>query len=398
MTGETYDPRYQELLERYLRDSDEKYLLAAAELGREMVAADIPPEEVGAIHSRVLDALKSEISEQSQAEALQRTSAVLLEILMAYGLAFRQQVDHLREQEAALRESEARFRNITLNVPGAIFQLEMKPDGSMFFPLVSTRYDELFDHPREDLLNDAAALRHHMERGDHRRIDKALRNSAKNLHEVDIEGRIKTPSGQIKWMRSISQPRRLDDGSIVWDGIFLDVTEQKQATERIEHLAHHDTLTGLANRNLLTERLESAVARGARYDRQFAVMWIDLDRFKRVNDTFGHEAGDIVLKEVAVRLQSKLRTADTVARMGGDEFVVLVEEMRSREDVDTVAQKILASLDEEFSVNGARCELGASIGIAFFPGDGNDADSLLKNADDAMYRAKGSGRNAYQYS
>ena len=295
-------------------------------------------------------------------------------------------------------ESEARFRNITLNVPGTIFQLEMKPDGSMFFPFVSTRYDELFDHPREDLLNDAAALRHHMERGDHRRIDKALRNSAKNLHEVDIEGRIKTPSGQIKWMRSISQPRRLDDGSIVWDGIFLDVTEQKQATERIEHLAHHDTLTGLANRNLLTERLESAVARGARYDRQFAVMWIDLDRFKRVNDTFGHEAGDIVLKEVAVRLQSKLRTADTVARMGGDEFVVLVEEMRSREDVDTVAQKILASLDEEFSVNGARCELGASIGIAFFPGDGNDADSLLKNADDAMYRAKGSGRNAYQYS
>ena len=174
--------------------------------------------------------------------------------------------------------------------------------------------------------------------------------------------------------------------------------ERQRALERAHHLAHHDALTGLPNRHLLHERLQRAVVHGKRYARQFAVMALDLDRFKPINDTFGHEAGDATLRELAMRLQSCVRASDTVARVGGDEFVILGEETRTYVDAETIAGKIHLALAEPFNFRDLEWTLGASIGVALFPDDGHDAETLLRHADDAMYQAKDSGRDAVRFA
>jgi len=172
---------------------------------------------------------------------------------------------------------------------------------------------------------------------------------------------------------------------------------RKQAEERIRHLANYDELTGLPNRNMFHERLHHALAQAQRRARPLAVLFIDLDYFKTINDTLGHEAGDRVLREVAERLRACLRDSDTVGRLGGDEFVVLIEELPQPVDVAAVAQKILDAVARPFILAAQEFHLGASIGISAFPEDGKDLQTLMKNADAAMYRAKEHGRNNYQF-
>ncbi len=172
---------------------------------------------------------------------------------------------------------------------------------------------------------------------------------------------------------------------------------RKQAEERIRHLANYDELTGLPNRSMFQERLHHALAQAQRHARPLAVLFIDLDRFKNINDTLGHEAGDRVLREVAERLRACLRDSDTVGRLGGDEFVVLLEGLPQPADVAAVAQKILDAAARPFILAAQEFRIGASIGISTFPDDGKDMQNLLKNADAAMYRAKERGRNNYQF-
>lgn len=176
-------------------------------------------------------------------------------------------------------------------------------------------------------------------------------------------------------------------------GIFSDISERKAAEARISHLAQYDYLTDLPNRALLYDRLYQALANAERYQRQFAVMFIDLDNFKPVNDTYGHEVGDLLLKEVADRLRASIRAADTVARHGGDEFVVLVTESGRREEIIALGQKLLAAIGEPYLCGGHTLHITPSIGFALYPEDGRDITRLMANADAAMYRAKLSGRN-----
>jgi len=172
---------------------------------------------------------------------------------------------------------------------------------------------------------------------------------------------------------------------------------RKQAEERIRHLANYDELTGLPNRTMFHERLHHALAQALRHTRPLAVLFIDLDRFKNINDTLGHEAGDRVLREVAERLRGCLRDSDTVGRLGGDEFVVLLEGLPQLADVAAVAQKILDAAARPFMLAAREYHIGASIGISAFPEDGKDLQTLMKHADAAMYRAKELGRNNYQF-
>jgi diguanylate cyclase (GGDEF)-like protein len=155
----------------------------------------------------------------------------------------------------------------------------------------------------------------------------------------------------------------------------------------------HDVVTGLPTRLLFTERLEHAVVQAQRHQRRLAVMFIDLDRFKLVNDTLGHEAGDLVLKEMSRRLKLTLRQGDTVARLGGDEFVMLLEEIKSERDTQLIAQKLIAELGAPCSIAGEEVTVTASIGVSTYPADAADAATLLRHADAAMYRAKAKGRN-----
>ena len=179
--------------------------------------------------------------------------------------------------------------------------------------------------------------------------------------------------------------------------ILRDVTERKRAEERIRYLAHYDDLTGLPNRVLFAQLLEQAISEAKYAKKEVAVLFIDLDRFKLINDTLSHASGDAVLCQVANRLIGALARRDTVARFGGDEFVVLMRDCGIPNDVTSTAQGLLAALAAPFVLDNQEYHLTASIGISTFPGDGKDAQTVLKNADSAMYRAKEQGKNNYQF-
>ncbi|MGO4381510.1 EAL domain-containing protein [Pseudoduganella sp. RAF19] len=176
-----------------------------------------------------------------------------------------------------------------------------------------------------------------------------------------------------------------------------EIVERRQAEARVHHMAYHDSLTGLPNRALLADRLDRAMLAAQRSERGLAVMFIDLDRFKTINDSLGHMTGDQLLKEVANRLCGAVRASDTVARLGGDEFVVLLPGIRNADESSHVAQKIIDSLAAPFPLEGRMLHISPSIGICMYPDDGEDVATLMRNADAAMYHAKASGRNNYQY-
>ncbi|HEU4707903.1 MAG TPA: EAL domain-containing protein [Methylophilaceae bacterium] len=179
--------------------------------------------------------------------------------------------------------------------------------------------------------------------------------------------------------------------------VFTDITQRKQSEERLQFLANHDALTHLPNRMLLQERIEQGLLRARRSHGKLAVLFIDLDRFKVINDTLGHQAGDMLLQEAARRLKECLRVSDTVARQGGDEFVVLVEDFADTQYLTAVARKIMGVLAQPFILLSQELYISASIGISVYPEDGVDLFSLLKNADVAMYRAKEGGKNTFQF-
>ena len=196
-------------------------------------------------------------------------------------------------------------------------------------------------------------------------------------------------SGQVNWTLTTKTPLHDPAGNVVGLlGITREINELKRAEMTLEHLATHDTLTGLPNRYLMFDRLNQLLVRAERYETGFAVLFIDLDGFKRINDSRGHDVGDLVLRGVADRLSQSVRAADTVARIGGDEFVILVEALRAGHDATALAQKIQAALGRPFSLPGGDATVTVSVGIGLYPEDGRDAEELLKAADVAMYRAK----------
>jgi diguanylate cyclase (GGDEF)-like protein len=179
--------------------------------------------------------------------------------------------------------------------------------------------------------------------------------------------------------------------------MHLNITPQRSAADQLAHLAQHDCLTDLPNRVLLNDRIGQAIALAPRHNQQVAVLFLDLDGFKHINDSLGHPVGDILLQSIARRLEKCVRPGDTVSRQGGDEFVLLLSEADREEDSAVIAKRILQSLDEPYSIGHHELHVTASIGISVYPEDGMDAEALIKNADTAMYRAKDHGRNSYRF-
>jgi diguanylate cyclase (GGDEF)-like protein/PAS domain S-box-containing protein len=212
------------------------------------------------------------------------------------------------------------------------------------------------------------------------------------------EYRVIRHDGQVAWLSSHGRTLADAKGRVYrMIGVSQDITERKRQEEEARFLAYHDTLTGLPNRRLLDDRLGQAVFLAQRRNARVAVMVVDLDRFKQVNDQMGHRAGDSVLREAAHRISGCVRKADTLARHGGDEFVVVIPDLRQDGDCQVVAEKILRALEPVFVVDGREFLIGASIGISLFPADAGDGDAVLRNADAAMYRAKELGRNNYRF-
>jgi diguanylate cyclase (GGDEF)-like protein len=214
---------------------------------------------------------------------------------------------------------------------------------------------------------------------------------------MDQEYRVVRPDGSVRWVHQRGFPAHDIDGAVARVvGIIEDITERKQMQQDLLHLAHHDNLTHLPNRGLFYDRLSQALAQAHRHEWAVGVMFIDLDRFKIVNDTLGHGVGDLLLQQVAKRLSGCIRAEDTVARLGGDEFAVMLPDLADAQDAAAVARKILGALAAPFQLDGHEVFVTASIGIASYPRDSHDADTLIKHADAAMYRAKDLGKNNYQ--
>ncbi|KJU81272.1 PAS/PAC sensor-containing diguanylate cyclase/phosphodiesterase [Candidatus Magnetobacterium bavaricum] len=208
----------------------------------------------------------------------------------------------------------------------------------------------------------------------------------------------KRRNGELYWENQNISPIKNQSGQIThFVAVKTDDTERKRIEEQLYHMANYDTLTDLPNRTLFYERLSEVLKISKRYEHKFAIMFVDLDNFKIVNDVYGHDVGDQLLREAANRLRDCVRTSDTVARMGGDEFTVILSRISKAEDAILIADYIIEALSKPFHLAGNDCFIGTSIGISVFPSDGEDAELLVANADVAMYHVKNSGKNAYRF-
>jgi diguanylate cyclase (GGDEF)-like protein/PAS domain S-box-containing protein len=214
-----------------------------------------------------------------------------------------------------------------------------------------------------------------------------------------VEHRVRHASGDWRWILSHGKVvRRCEKGLVErMAGTNMDIHERKLTEMRVEYLAHHDELTGLPNRVSFNHSLEHTIRQAKRKRAKLAVMYIDLDRFKNINDSLGHDAGDQLLQEVSLRLRTTLRDSDIVARLGGDEFVVLIDGWLTSEDLVSVSQKILQAVSKPYLLEGQEYDLTTSVGISTYPQHGDDAQELLRHADVAMYRAKELGKNNFQF-
>ncbi|MES2771218.1 MAG: EAL domain-containing protein [Pseudomonadota bacterium] len=287
----------------------------------------------------------------------------------------------------SLREQEGKLRALFEQAPLAIWMLDEKGR-------VLECNDKLIQHmgaPRERIIG-FSMISDVKDQSLVSSIQRALAGET-----VMIEGPYTSTTGNLSSIYQFYfQPVQLEGEFAFLLAFAQDISARKAVEARIEHIAHHDNLTGLANRLLLKDRLDNAIANAQRNPRMQALLFVDLDHFKTINDTVGHAVGDALLLEVAQRLRECVRESDTLARIGGDEFIILLTNLASASDCERVAEKLIDSLARPINVDQNTFSITASVGIAFWPSDGLDSETLTRNADAAMYHAKNSGRNNYQ--
>ena len=298
-----------------------------------------------------------------------------------------------KQAEQALAEREQRFRDVV----EAAGEYVWETDVQWRYTYLSARVEAVLGHMRADLIG--RTPRDFMPLGEARALDEWFeRNAREGQPFRDLLHRSITKSGRVIWQQVSGMPVRDAAGRLTgYRGTGADITARKQAEERIQYLATRDALTGLANRALLADRAGQAILAAARSRGQLAVLLFDLDRFKLVNDSLGHQAGDALLRAVAERLQNTLRRQDTLARLGGDEYVLLWDGLKNVQEAAQVAQRIQNILQRPFTIEGRALNVTASIGIGIYPHDGRDFSGLLKSADTAMYHAKDTGRGAFRF-
>lgn len=299
-----------------------------------------------------------------------------------------------RETIVRLRDSESRVQAILNNVDEGIVTISERGEIELFNPGA----ERLFGFSNAEAVGrNVSLLMPEPHRSEHDGyIARYLQTG-----EAHVIGVGREMTGQRKGGETFPMDLRISEFYLAdrrhFIGIIRDITERKAAEAKILHLANYDALTGLPNRNLAKDRIQQAIARAQRAGAKFAVMFIDLDQFKTINDSLGHNVGDALLQTVAGRILACLREEDTVGRQGGDEFIVLLGSLNSPEDAAVVAHKILHALSAPCSINERELHTSASIGIAIYPEDGHDVETLLKSSDTAMYHAKETGRNNYQF-
>lgn len=323
-----------------------------------------------------------------------------------------QDITELKRLEDVREEALNRLQKIANRVPGVVFQYLLRPDGSSCFPYASEAIYEIYRVNPADVREDASMVFERLHPDDADGVAASIQQSAKDLTPWMHEYRVKFDDGTVRWLMGNAVPQRQEDGSVLWHGFTTDITERKCLEDQVHHLAYFDSLTDVPNRRLLADRLGQVMAASQRSGKYGAVMVLDLDNFKPLNDLHGHRMGDLLLVEAARRLNACVRAMDTVARIGGDEFVVVLGELDADRQKATglareVAEKIRVTLSEPYQLmpveNGVpdtrvehRCS--ASIGVVIFANHEYTHDLILSLADTAMYEAKDSGRNTIRLS
>ncbi|MBE9610457.1 bifunctional diguanylate cyclase/phosphodiesterase [Chitinilyticum piscinae] len=314
-----------------------------------------------------------------------------------YNCAVVRDISERRLAEQAVIKSEQQLRLALEASNTGLFDLPLEGRRAA---ITSPEYDRMLGYQPGELAETFDKWKDQVHPQDREQTIGALRDYfVGNSTQFAVEYRRRLKSGEYRWFLSRGRfvefdyrgkPTRLI-------GTMTDITERKEAQERITELANFDLVTGLANRNLLRDELRLALAAAERFGRHLAVLFLDLDRFKTINDSLGHTAGDMVLSQVASRLRAEVGKADILARLGGDEFVVVLTDIAGPLAASAIADRILASFAVPFELEAGGFASSTSIGISIFPDDGADADTLIRNADVAMYQAKASGRGNYQF-
>lgn len=294
--------------------------------------------------------------------------------------------------EAAVRMSERRYRTLFERNLAGVYRTDLS--GTILDCNQSLARMLGFDSPEELWGRSALDFYLHPDVR-HKFVDELRRGTVVTNFEVCL----KRKDGSPVWVLENSSMLDDEEGGVIIEGTMIDISERKRAEETIRHMAYHDSLTSLPNRSLFEEHLKLTVAHAQRSGEKLAVLFLDLDRFKGINDTLGHLGGDEVLKAISARLSAIVREGDTVARVGGDEFVVMLRGVRDADEALEVADRIRVALAQPALVHGRELRVTASIGVAIYPDHGSDVETLLRHADTAMYRAKEHGRdNACLYS
>jgi diguanylate cyclase (GGDEF)-like protein/PAS domain S-box-containing protein len=355
-----------------------------------------------ALHSLLLRQLRKLGLASGQAPSALAFDALLERISQAYAEVDQERYVLERSQDIATREmaelnrelqvSQARLASLVSLSSDWVWEI----DAQGRFVFVSDELERRTALNRLDLLGrrlgTQAELR--LTPQDRARLNDAMA-ACQPFHQITFE--VDAADGQCHHMSISGNPQRSGTQLLGYRGVGTDVTTAVLADRQIQRLARYDTLTGLPNRYQFMEELDRALARNKRYERRFALLFIDLDRFKHVNDNLGHAAGDELLRVVGARLQGLLRDADMVGRLGGDEFVVLTESNCDPATLSKIASRIIAVVAEPLQLEGRSVQISASVGICVYPSDGADAASLLKSADTAMYQAKALGKNTFSF-
>jgi diguanylate cyclase (GGDEF)-like protein/PAS domain S-box-containing protein len=298
----------------------------------------------------------------------------------------------LAETEA--REAEARYRRLVEHIPAAVYVVDRELLGVPRY--VSPRIEAIAGYPASDWLTKPGFWMALLHQDDRDWVLREHQGAQASMRPLCLEYRLVTADGRVVWVRdeAVWHGALGSDGGY-WQGFLLDITDRKRAEEELAYHAFHDSLTGLPNRALFLDRLERALHLARRSSESVAVLFLDLDRFKLINDSLGHDAGDQYLITVAQRLARVIRDGDTVARFGGDEFTVLLERVTTVNEATTVAERLIAALETPFVVAGREVTASTSIGIALATEPGVTATDLLREADAALYRAKVTKRGGY---